>query len=87
LISALNSKDKNLVSVLKKWIERIEFSKDEKIEEITNIFNELRLNELTKVRIDNFFKSGLKYLNKITLEDYRKNELRNLIKELIEREK
>ncbi len=87
LISALNSKDQELKSVLRKWIEKEEFDRDKKIKEITEIYNKLKLKELTTARIDSFFKLGLKSLDKVSISDNRKIILRNLIKRLIGREK
>ncbi|UCH13927.1 MAG: polyprenyl synthetase family protein [Bacteroidales bacterium] len=87
LISALNSKDQELRSVLRKWIEKEKFDRDEKIKAITEIYNKLKLKELTTARIDSFFKLGLKSLDKVSISDNRKIILRNLIKRLIGRKK
>ncbi len=87
LVSALNSKDKKIIPVLKKWIEKIDFNRDEKIKEITEIFNKLKLKELTEAKIDDFFKLGLKSLDKISIPDKRKIILRNLTKRLVGRKK
>lgn len=87
LISALNSKNQELKSVLRKWIEKEEFIRDEKIKEITEVYNKLKLKELTTARIDSFFKLGLKSLDKVSISDSRKIILRNLIKRLIGRKK
>ena len=87
LISALNSKNQELKSVLRKWIEKEEFIRDEKIKEITEVYNKLKLKELTTARIDSFFKLGLKSLDKVSISDNRKIILRNLIKRLIGRKK
>jgi geranylgeranyl diphosphate synthase type II len=87
LVSALNSKDEKITSVLMKWIEKSEFNRDEKIKEITGIFNELKLKELTESRIDDYFKLGLKSLDKVSVPDNRKIILRNLTKRLVGREK
>ena len=87
LVSALNSKDKKVIPVLKKWIEKTDFNRDEKIKEITEIFNELKLKELTEAKIDDFFKLGLKSLDKVSIPEKRKIILRNLIKRLVGRKK
>ncbi len=87
LVSALNSKNKKAVSILKKWIEKTEFNRDEKINEITEIFNELKLSELTEARIEDFFKLGLKSLDTVSIPDKRKIILRNLTKRLVGRKK
>jgi geranylgeranyl diphosphate synthase type II len=87
LVSALNSKDKKIIPVLKKWIEKIDFKRHEKIKEITEIFNKLKLKELTEAKIDDFFKLGLKSLDKVSIPDKRKIILRNLTKRLVGRKK
>jgi len=87
LISALNSKNVSLVPVIKKWLAKEEFDKDEKIREITGIFNELKIKELTSARIDYYFSSGLKSLDKLPVPDNRKTELRSLVNRLLERKK
>ncbi len=87
LVSALNSKDKKIIPVLKKWIEKTDFNKDEKIKGITEIFNELKLKELTEAKIDDFFNLGLKSLDKVSIPEKRKIILRNLTKRLVGRKK
>jgi geranylgeranyl diphosphate synthase type II len=87
LVSALNSKDKKILPVLKKWIEKKEFDRDEKIKGITEIFNELKIKELTEAKIDDFFNLGLKYLDEVSIPDKRKIILRNLTKRLVGRKK
>ena len=67
--------------------EKEEFIRDEKIKEITEVYNKLKLKELTIARIDSFFKLGLKSLDKVSISDSRKIILRNLIKRLIGRKK
>ena len=87
LISALNSKNHNHVSIVKEWIAKSEFNKDEKIKVITNIFNELKLKELTAEQIGHFFRKGLEAFEKVPVPDNRKTELRNLVSGLLKRQK
>ncbi len=85
LISALNSKDKNIVAALRGWIEKPVFDKEKKIKDITEIFNKLGLKESTHKKIMAHFEAGLKCLDEVSVTDKRKVNLRDLAKKMMVR--
>lgn len=87
LISALNCKDKNIIAVLRSWIEKPEFNKEKKIIEITEIFNSLDLKNITLEKIRSYFNTGLEFLDKVSVADNRKNNLRKLAEKMMIRGK
>jgi geranylgeranyl diphosphate synthase type II len=87
LISALNSKNTGLANIINEWMGKAIFDKDEKIREITRIFDKLNLREITTEKIDYYFSTGLESLDKLPVPDSRKGELRNLVSKLLDRKK
>jgi geranylgeranyl diphosphate synthase type II len=87
LISALNCKDRNILSELISWINRKEFDKEKKIMEVTAIFNKLGLVNITKSKIADFLNKGLGCLDEISVPDVRKTNLRDLVQSMISRVK
>jgi geranylgeranyl diphosphate synthase type II len=87
LISALNSKNTGLVNIVKEWMGKAKFDKGKKIREITRIFDELNLRELTSEKIDYYFDMGLEFLDKLPVPGSRKSELRKVVSKLLDREK
>ena len=86
LVSALNSEDRNIVSELKKWIERPVVNKEEKIRAVRGIFDKLGLKDRIHEKIDNYFESGLKYLDQVSVKENRKDNLRHLANKMMIRE-
>ena len=87
LVSALNCKDKNIISELISWIEKKEFDKEKKIKKITEIFNRLGLKDTTKAKISDYLNKGFNSLEKISVSDNRKTNLRELVQRMISRVK
>ena len=85
LISALNCKDDNIISAIKDWAKKKVFDRDEKIKEITEIYNKLGLKNITMEKIRFYFETGFKSLNRMSVQDNRKDNLRQFAEKLIER--
>ncbi len=87
LISALNCKDKDILQALKKWAEKAVFDKNKKIAEVKGIFDRLGLREATLGKIRYYIEKGLTSLEKVSVSDIRKNNLRELAAKMIGRGK
>ena len=85
LISALNSKDKNIVAALRGWIEKPVFDKEKKTKEVKEIFDKLGLKENMHEKIMAYFEAGLKFLDEVSVTDKRKDNLRDLANKMMVR--
>jgi geranylgeranyl diphosphate synthase type II len=86
LISALNSRETNLVNSLKTWIGLKEFDADEKIEAVTAIYRQLGVDIKNRELSNTFFEKGLFCLDQLKAENLRKAELKKLILSIMQRE-
>lgn len=86
LISALNYSDKNLVNELKKLILLSEKDMKKKVQGVKEIYNRMKIPEITKTRINEYFQLGMKKLELVGVDDKRKSNLISLAKSLMVRQ-
>ncbi len=86
LISALNSRNPNLVEELKRWISEKKFNPDEKITAVKSIYGKLNIGKATEEAAKQYFSQGLEYFEKIKIPDAKKIELRSFVEKMIARE-
>ena len=87
LIKALKSSDKKQLAELMRWISAENFDKNEKIESVKNIYNELNLKSISENLIEKYYLAALDCLSSINVSDERKKELIYLSENLMYREK
>lgn len=85
LIKALETADGATHQELLGWIEKAEFDRNEKIEAVTAIYNELGVNEATQQAINNCFENSQTIFNSIPLPAEQKGELWNFVASLMGR--
>jgi len=85
LIQALNLSNNSQRERLQYWLQKDEPA-DEKVKEVTEIYNEIGIKELTESKMDEFFKSGFQYLDQVNCETERKEKLNEFSKKLIHRD-
>jgi geranylgeranyl diphosphate synthase, type II len=68
------------------WLQQKDFDKVEKVNAIIEIYNHLKIKELTENKINYYFNLGFEQLEQIEAEETRKAVLRQFIQQLIERE-
>ena len=71
---------------LKHWIGIVSFNKMDKVEAVTNIYNEMGIKALTEAKIDDYFKRGFKLLEALDVDPIRKQPLIDLTNYLINRD-
>lgn len=76
-INAFNRADDARRKELIKWVTATEFNPEEKIKAVTSIYNELGIDRLAKEKIKYYFDQSRKYLALVSVDDERKNVLRN----------
>jgi geranylgeranyl diphosphate synthase type II len=87
MISALNSKNPQLVNELHSWIEREDFIPNEKIRAVTEIYRKLKIDKQSRILADDYFNKGLKFLEEVDLPKSRKTELEQFVFKLMRRER
>lgn len=87
LISALNSGNHKLVSQLHEWIEKENPDKEEKINAVKGIYDDLGVGSDTQLASINFINSAIEILNQIDAPTEKKKPLEDIIFKLMYREK
>jgi geranylgeranyl diphosphate synthase type II len=87
LINALQKAEGETKKELLSWIEKSEFVEDEKIEAIKNIYDKLRIGELTQAKALAYSQKAYDGLAQVAVAEESKQQLVELIKYLLERDK
>ena len=87
MINALEKASPSEKKILHDWLTRKEFDPDEKIRELTEIFDKLEIRELTESRIKDFYQAALASLEHLNRPPERKEELFNFASYLMKRQK
>lgn len=87
LINALNSGNKELVEELKQWINKKEYSPEEKIKAVKSIYEKLGTGEETQLQSISFINNAIEILNHIDAEPERKKPLEEIMFNLMYRKK
>ncbi len=86
LINALNNASDKKKKNLKEWISKKQFKASEKIEAITNIYNETGVKNLCEKKMNDYFNTAISCLNKVSVEPNRKIILNDIANQLMNRE-
>jgi len=87
LIKALELASGDQKSRLEHWLSVAEFDAEEKVEEVTKIYNELGIKELTVTLMNQYFDEGFDLLENLSARKEGKDQLVNFAKQLMKREK
>ena len=87
LIKALEKAEDEQHVKLVDWLSRPSFDKEEKVKEVTALYDQLGIRTLTETTMNEYFQRGLAQLTRIARDDARKLPLRTFIEHLIHREK
>jgi len=85
LINALKLANSEQKEELDKWISATEFNAEEKIAAVTHIYNNIGVDKLAMQKIEELFAVSLLSLDKIKVDNNRKEELRNFAHRLLGR--
>jgi len=86
LIKALELAKKDTRDTLDHWLNLTEFDHSEKIEAVTEIYDQLNIRSLTEEKISQFFEKGLSNLEKIPVKEEQKEDLKSFASMLMRRE-
>lgn len=87
LINAWNRSEGETRSELNHWLGVSHFDREEKIKAVTNIYNNLGIDNLAEVKIKECFDESRKYLDAISVADERKQVLREYTEKMMNRKK
>lgn len=85
LITALEKSSDNDRAELTKWINAENFIAEEKIKAVTEIYNKVEVPEICISQIDKLYSEGLDILEKVSVDDTLKNNLRSFTGKLMKR--
>ena len=87
LINAMLRADEMQAAELKKWISAEHFDKAEKINAVTEIYNNIGIRELCEKKINDYFEQARLSLQKVNLPDEKKTQLQHFTDLMMKREK
>ena len=71
---------------LTKWVEAKEFDRNEKVAAVTNLYNEIGIRQLCEQKIEQYYQESLVYLDKVSVSDERKAEIKAYAAEMMKRQ-
>ena len=86
LINAVNRANTEQRQELMQWIEAKEFDRKEKIAAVTRLYDEIGIRQLCEAKINYYFEEGKKYLDKVSVSEECKQQLRAYTNEMMHRE-
>lgn len=86
MLTALERAEGENKRLLEEWISKTEFDIPEKVNAVTNIYNDLGIKEAAEEVKQHYFQKGMESLNAISVDESGKNDLRALAESLMVRE-
>ena len=86
LIKALNRADEKQHAELNRWLNAEAFQPSEKIEAVTEIYNQLNIRNICESKMREYYTFAMESLAAVAVAEDRKKELKNLVKLLMYRE-
>lgn len=87
LINALKRANGKTRQSLEHWLSLPEFDKAEKVQAVTEIYNELGIRTLTEEKMNQYFDTGLQQLEAINANEEAKDTLKNFTIQLMKRDR
>ncbi len=86
LINAFNRANAGQREELSRWVDAKTFDRQEKIAAVTRLYNDIGIRQLCEEKINFYFAEARKYLEKVSVADDRKEQLRQYMNEMMKRE-
>ena len=87
LINAVNRANSEQRQELMRWIEARDFDRQEKIAAVTRLYDEIGIRQLCEEKINSYFVSASNLLDKVSVTEDRKTQLRLYAADMMHREK
>ena len=86
LINAINRANDAQRQELMKWIEAKDFDRNEKVEAVTKLYDEIGIRQLCEQKMEECYQLALQYLAKVEVSEERKAELKAYAAEMMTRQ-
>ena len=87
LINAFNRANDKQRTELSCWIDAKSFNREEKVAEVTRLYDEIGIRQLCEEKINFYFEQARQTLNEVNVPEDRKTQLRAYMDELLHRDK
>jgi geranylgeranyl diphosphate synthase type II len=87
LINAFNRANAEQRNELQRWIDAKDFNRQEKVDAVTRLYDEIGIRQLCEQKINHYFEQASQTLAKVDVPEERKQHLRNYMNELLHRQK
>ncbi|MCC8145452.1 MAG: polyprenyl synthetase family protein [Bacteroidales bacterium] len=84
LIAALNEAKGEEKQELLKWLDTFD-QPEKKIKAVTSLYNKLKIKEIARKKMEEFYQSSIDALDKVNIPDHKKDILKDLAEELMDR--
>lgn len=85
LINAFNRATDEQRRELSRWVEAERFDRDEKVRAMTELYNQIGIDQLAQQKIRHYFEESKRYIDAVALPDERKQELINYAERMMGR--
>lgn len=86
LIQALKNANPEQKNELQRWIDAVDFDEKEKVEKVTQLYNEIGVDKDTKDLMNHYFQAGFEYLALVQCDENKKKILADFSSYLINRD-
>ena len=87
LINAFNRADNKQRSELSRWVNAKTFNREEKVAEVTRLYDEIGIRQLCEQKINYYFEQARQTLDEVDVPAERKQALSTYMDELLHRNK
>lgn len=85
LINAFNRATEEQRKELRKWVDADTFDRQEKVESMTNLYDQIGIDKLAQQKMLYFFNESRRYIDAVSVPEERKRELRQYAERMMER--
>lgn len=86
LINAFNKANDAQREELTRWVSARDFDRNEKVDAVTRLYNEIGIDQLAQDKIAYYFAQSKKYLDAVNVPEERKEELRKYAQKMMKRQ-
>lgn len=86
LINAFNKANAAQREELTRWVSAHDFDRNEKVDAVTRLYNEIGINQLVQDKIAYYFEQSKKFLDAVNVPEEKKEELRKYAQKMMKRQ-
>ena len=86
LINAFNKANDAQRKELTRWVSARDFDRNEKVDAVTRLYNEIGINQLVQDKIAYYFEQSKKFLDAVNVPEEKKEELRKYAQKMMKRQ-